>query len=813
MSRLVLGCALLLVSCGRDAQPVGPDAGSPVDGDLPSDGALEDAAPSDGGIEDAMPDAPPDAPPVDETPPALTAITPATGASIWLGDTVAFTFDEPIEASAATISARLNTAAIGATLALEGDRTIVVKVDPAARGIGTLDLRLGGAIRDAAGNAATLPIDADYAIPAWHRPTVDRGPAAGSPAIAVADDGTLVAAWLVGAAGARRVAVGRFARGAWSSLGDVLGGADASSPAITLDASNRPIAGWIEGGAAKVARWDGAWSALPSPGNGARIALARPAAGGAPSVLVAGSSIAVSMLSATDTWQAMGAALTITGTLVGEPALAVPAAGKAVVAWIDSANSAAQLRASRFTGAWTGYAPIPLGSPPTPNRASIAARGDTVAIAWDQHAGSFGVYAAKSTLSSTVWTRLGRVMDVDAAGDARAPAIEIDAGGAPVVAWTELVETQQRGVLARWGGSAWTIVGGPSFLASAAAPTRPALALRGGGAAVLGWSMGTTVAFARFNGPKTAGPGMTRASLAGCSFDAAAPPTRIRQTGCFTLPSPGKPVPHAGLVPYDIVAELWSDGTRKRRWVALPPGTSMTMSSTGAWLLPVNGFTVKEFAIETTPGDPSTRRAVETRFFVRTATGFAGFTYQWRTDGSDADLLNDGQFTKDWQLANGTYTHVYPSRSQCLSCHEGSWGPMLGLRPQQLARWADYNGTIADQLATLVSMNVGPASTAPAWISPHDASATVEQRTRSYMAANCAHCHNPDHIAIKDLRPTTPLAQTRLCESIVPGSPNESVVYARVTQRPGMPPLGTLVADPLAGQLLYTWIHAMTSCP
>jgi hypothetical protein len=81
------------------------------------------------------------------------------------------------------------------------------------------------------------------------------------------------------------------------------------------------------------------------------------------------------------------------------------------------------------------------------------------------------------------------------------------------------------------------------------------------------------------------------------------------------------------------------------------------------------------------------------------------------------------------------------------------------------------------------------------------------------MAANCAHCHNPNHIAIKDLRITTPLAQTRLCESIVPGAPANSVVYARVTQRPGMPPLGTLVPDPLIEQTLGRWISGMTSCP
>ena len=107
-----------------------------------------------------------------------------------------------------------------------------------------------------------------------------------------------------------------------------------------------------------------------------------------------------------------------------------------------------------------------------------------------------------------------------------------------------------------------------------------------------------------------------------------------------------------------------------------------------------------------------------------------------------------------------------------------------------LGDWAAGQGISQDQLATLVSMNIGPSSSAQPWVSPHDASQSFELRTRGYMAANCAHCHNPNHIAIKDLRPTTPLAQTRLCEVIVPGSPQNSVVYSKVTSRPGMPPLG-----------------------
>ena len=263
-------------------------------------------------------------------------------------------------------------------------------------------------------------------------------------------------------------------------------------------------------------------------------------------------------------------------------------------------------------------------------------------------------------------------------------------------------------------------------------------------------------------------------------------------------------------MPYDIVIELWSDGAKKRRWIALPDGASFTTSSTGAWAAPVGTFIAKQFDLE----DAGARRAIETRVLVRTAAGWQGFSYRWRLDGSDADLLTDGEWTYDWPLAGGgTHRHLYPSRSECVSCHESSYGPLLGLRPQQLARWFDYDGTIGDQLPTLAALGVGPASNAAPFISPHDPSATAEQRMRGYMAANCAHCHNPLHISIKDLRYTTPLAQTRLCEVIVPGDPADSIVYQKVTSRPGMPALGTLAVDPLAADMLGSWITGMRRCP
>ena len=41
-------------------------------------------------------------------------------------------------------------------------------------------------------------------------------------------------------------------------------------------------------------------------------------------------------------------------------------------------------------------------------------------------------------------------------------------------------------------------------------------------------------------------------------------------------PVPEAPRAHAGLVPYDVVAELWSDGAKKRRWTGVSGASPVT---------------------------------------------------------------------------------------------------------------------------------------------------------------------------------------------------------------------------------------------
>ncbi len=803
---LMVACTF--IGCDKTA-PSAVDAGA----DASTDAAV-DASP------DAAIDAPePEIP--DTEPPHVLGVTPA--GDVWLHEPIRFELDEKILAPNLTVTATVGGAPVSATAAIQpgaldaNGHAIVVTIDPNARGVGALSISVNGAVTDVAGNPLAEPLTAALSLSPWNAPPLDRGVAVDSPSIAIAMSGEVTAAWIVGAPGARRVAVSRRERGAWQSLGALRGTSETSSASVALDALNRPVVAWIQDGQAQTERWDGTvWTWIASPGTGTKVALAA-AQGADPVIAVVGGAVQVRKLVA-DTWQPVGGDLAITGAAVGEPAIAAATGDRIAVGWIENSGGSLRATAYRYVTSWSAMAPIALGSPPAGvDRISLAARGQTIAMAWDRWDRSFGVYAAIAAGdSTTAWTPLGRPLDVDQPGDAVSPAVELDASGAPVVAWEEKIETVERGVIARWDGTAWRIVGARTWMTTSSLPTHTTLALHAGQSPVVGWSAAGTIGIAHLNGPAVGGAGLSaRASIAGCAVNPNMPPARVMLTGCFTLASAGKPVSHAGLVPYDVNAELWSDGTKKRRWIALPDGAAMTQGANGGWVGPAGTMMVKEFAIETTPGDASTRKVIETRFWVNDpTTGWMGITYRWRQDGLDADVLSDQAVTSAWPLANGgTYNHYYPSRTQCRSCHHSSHGPILGLRSEQLTRMFDYNGVIAEQLSTLSQLGIAPTTTGTPLPSPYDPRETPTNRVRAYMAANCAHCHNASYISIKDLRFTTPLAQTRLCEVIVPGDPTNSRVHQLVTQRPGMPALGSLIVDPLAAELVSTWITQMTSCP
>ena len=312
----------------------------------------------------------------------------------------------------------------------------------------------------------------------------------------------------------------------------------------------------------------------------------------------------------------------------------------------------------------------------------------------------------------------------------------------------------------------------------------------------------------------------------------AEPPLKLSETGAFSNTAALTPAP--GLIPYGVNAPLWTDGADKQRWMALPndgrPNTTaerIVFSENGHWVFPKGTVIVKQFDLR--------GKRIETRFLVLGNDGeWYGMSYRWKDDGSDADLLFDGE---DRSITAGgqSQTWTFPSRSQCLQCHNASSGRALGVNTRQLNGTITYpaTGRSANQLVTLNRLGFFTAPLNESLLNTYvtsahyaNTSASLELRARSYLDANCAHCHNPaGGVAEFDYRLTTPLSLSGVingpirnafgvsgAREVVPGDPGRSMGFLRQNTEDAsmaMPPLGRHRIDAPAMAVVRDWITSL----
>lgn len=287
-------------------------------------------------------------------------------------------------------------------------------------------------------------------------------------------------------------------------------------------------------------------------------------------------------------------------------------------------------------------------------------------------------------------------------------------------------------------------------------------------------------------------------------------PERLSQTGLY---APGSGEATATDVwSYRPRFELWSDGASKRRWMRLPPGTSIDTSSMDSWDFPVGTKFWKEF----TRGGVR----VETRLLQRLKGGWIGVAYLWRRDGSDATAAPYGAID-----ARGT-PHDVPASNECDACHAGRKSHVLGFSAVQLTQPAEPGSLNLDELVRLGLISNAPATTPEV---PGDA---TEQAALGYLHANCSHCHNasrPERDGARCFDPdsdidfslnaggassvsATSTYRTAKGVCFEPGAPDESKLIELVGERGRfnqMPPLATEVVDAAAVTLLRRWIEEM----
>ena len=312
-------------------------------------------------------------------------------------------------------------------------------------------------------------------------------------------------------------------------------------------------------------------------------------------------------------------------------------------------------------------------------------------------------------------------------------------------------------------------------------------------------------------------------------------PARLSQTLVFS--DVRRLVPNAGLIPYQLVVSFWSDGAKKLRWMALPRGR-IGFAPTGEWTFPDGTVFIKHFELGVDESHPASTRRLETRLLVRDRDGGVyGATYKWRADNSDADLLTRSLTeiipirTLDGKVREQVW--YYPSREDCLTCHTARAGGVLGVKTRQLNRtMIDAAGREDNQLRSwnhigLFKPRLEQRSIAalPRLAALDDSTRTLEDRARSYLDANCAHCHRPGGtVANFDARYDTPLASQGLIDGpvlinqgidkprvIAPHDIWRSIAFMR-TNTVGdirMPPLARNTLDTQGIGLLRDWIASL----
>ena len=293
--------------------------------------------------------------------------------------------------------------------------------------------------------------------------------------------------------------------------------------------------------------------------------------------------------------------------------------------------------------------------------------------------------------------------------------------------------------------------------------------------------------------------------------DLAALPAQLSASGLFL---PGSETLAAGVRPYTPAFELWSDGAVKRRFIFLPPGTTIDSRDVDNWQFPRGTKLWKEFTRDGV--------RVETRLLQKIGDGEAdwiGAAYVW--NGADADLSIDGAMN-----ARGT-AHDVPAADRCFGCHGGRKSRVLGFSALQLSN-SSGPLTLHDAADMLSQLPAEPLQL--------PGSAT-DQKVLGLLSANCAHCHNQERPPSTGARCYDPqndidlslnantlgdFAQTGLARTVIghyvrPGDAAGSKLFQLYTHRgpPGtfgpsqMPPLATELVDMGSAALLQNWIDAL----
>ncbi len=306
--------------------------------------------------------------------------------------------------------------------------------------------------------------------------------------------------------------------------------------------------------------------------------------------------------------------------------------------------------------------------------------------------------------------------------------------------------------------------------------------------------------------------------------DASSEPMNLLETGLYA--DLASETLAAGVVEYTVNYPLWADGAAKRRFVFLPPGSTINTADMDQWSLPQGTRLWKEFSRDGVK--------LETRLLWKqgpTEDDWYTISFAWNEGGTEAIAAPLG-------VKNTLGTdHDIPGESDCKTCHARQRSFALGFSALQLDH-ADGQVNLVG-LAGSGRLSAPPAGTvAPIFPLPGDATARA---ALGYLHGNCGPCHNPasdvqirtpiewhlETASLATVEDTTIYRTTvgvppaiptppQYISVIEPGDPDVSVAVFRMSQRDPlqdslipMPPVATEEQDLDGIEAVSAWAASL----
>jgi len=335
-------------------------------------------------------------------------------------------------------------------------------------------------------------------------------------------------------------------------------------------------------------------------------------------------------------------------------------------------------------------------------------------------------------------------------------------------------------------------------------------------------------------------------------------PRRLSETGLFS--NVDELSPAEGVVSYQINAPMYRDGATTQYWLAIPelgqakyfaqPQTTFDWFRTPV-ILPPGSVFAKTYFLEQIVGDPASRRPVETQLAHAISLGdWNYYTYRWNTDSTEAHLVAPGGETSTIEIEDAmapdgkiALNWIFAARTQCRTCHTPWRGETLGFIEPQLRepvpapatgrssafpglRWTDLvdGGWMVTEPEHHAAANPATASL----VDPYDTTLALELRARSYLHANCSHCHlNGGNASVSfDLSFAKSVQEMALIDAlpmrgdyslshpklVAPTAPHRSVLLYRMAKvgTGRMPPIQTAVTDHRGVAMISQWIDQLS---